>query len=263
MMINCIEHVVKNGESSGFSKKNRVQLQSSGVVNGWSRSKILSLLLGCFVIFISLGMFAGGGVILWSQSANTADDGYVYAGQMRLNADSYAVIDNEIHPEVENGWRPFTIKEVVSIKVKATSNNGKPVFIGVATKQSALPYFVGVNVDKLVLGDSAPKWHFDYYPTLTYQSLPGGSPQTPPTSQHFWTAQASGSGAQTLTWTPSTGDYWLVVMNADGSKVLDANVQIGVRLDFFSWTGVWMILGGIILALGGVAIIYFGVIRRH
>jgi len=263
MMINRIEQVVKNGERSGLIEKNSVKLQSSGVTNGWGGRRILSLLSGCFIIFISLGMFAGGGVILWSQSVITADDGYVYTGQMRLSADSYAVVDNDIHPEVENGWRPFTIKDVVSIKVKATSNNGKPVFIGVATKQSALTYFDGVNVDKLVLGDSAPKWHFDYYLTLTYQSLPGGSPQNPPTSQLFWTAQASGSGVQTLTWTPSTGDYWLVVMNADGSKVLDANVQIGARVSIFSWAGLWMILGGIIFALGGVVIIYFGAIRRH
>ena len=278
-MIKRIEYGYENEKVSGISKKNRIQLQSSRVVNGgsggWGKGRILSLLLGFSVLLISLGIFVGGSVILWSQNAIAADDGYVYTDPMRLSANSYAVVQNDIHPKVENSWWPFTIteaqargwpftiKEAVSIKVKATSNNGKPVFIGVATKQSALTYFDGVNVDKLVLDNWTPNGVVDLYQTLTYQSLPGGSPQTPPSSQLIWTAHASGDGAQTLEWSPSTGDYWLVVMNADGSKVLDATIQIGARIAIFSWTGWGIVFSGIIVASLGVAIIYFGAIRRH
>jgi hypothetical protein len=268
MMVKCEECGAVNEETAGFCKKCGVQLRSSGVVNRggktWRAGRILSLFLGCFVLIISLGFFAGGGAVLWSQNALAADDGYIYTGSIRLSTDSYAVVQHDIHPKVENGWWPsIPIKDIVSVRVKATSNNGKPVFVGIATKQSALAYFDGVNVDGLVWDNWVPRLSVLLPQTLTYQSLPGGSPSTPPTSQFFWVAQASGTGVQTMDWMPSTGEYWLVVMNADGSKVLNANVQIGARLTLFNWTAWGMVIVGILAALGGIAIIYFGAIRRN
>ena len=268
MMVHSIENGFMNEGDSASSKKNRIQPQSSRFMNNgsgaWGGRRILSLFLGLFVIIISFGLFAGGGVVLWSQGVLAADDGYIYTGSIRFSTNSYAVVQNDIHPTVENGWWPsIPIKDMVSVRIKATSNNGKPVFVGIATKQSALAYFDGVNVDGLVWDNWVPRLSVMLPQTLTYQSLPGGSPSTPPTSQLFWVTQASGTGVQTMDWIPSTGEYWLVVMNADGSKVLNADVQIGARLSQFSWTAWGMVIVGILTTLGGIAIIYFGAIRRN
>ena len=267
-MMKCEECGFENEKGAGFCRTCGVQLQSSGAVyrgdKAWRGGRIFSLLLGCFVMIISLGFIVGGGAILWSQGVLAADDGYIYTGSIRLSTDSYAVVQNDIHPTVENGWWPsIPIKDIVSVRVKAISNNGKPVFVGIATKQSALAYFDGVNVDRLVWDNWVPRLSVLLPQTLTYQSLPGGSSSTPPTSQFFWVAQASGTGVQTMDWMPSTGEYWLVVMNADGSKFLNANVQIGARLTLFNWTAWGMVIVGILAALGGILIIYLGAIRRN
>jgi hypothetical protein len=52
-------------------------------------------------------------------------------------------------------------------------------------------------------------------------------------------------------------------MNADGSKGVDANVQVGARVTILSWIGWGLLVGGILVAMVGVVIIYFGAIRRH
>jgi hypothetical protein len=66
-----------------------------------------------------------------------------------------------------------------------------------------------------------------------------------------------------VTWTPSTGEYWVVIMNADGSKGVDANVQVGVRVTILSWIGGGLLIGGLFVAMIGVVVIYFGAIRRR
>jgi hypothetical protein len=52
-------------------------------------------------------------------------------------------------------------------------------------------------------------------------------------------------------------------MNADGSKAIDADVQIGARITILSWISWGLVIGGILVALIGVVIIYFGVIRHR
>jgi hypothetical protein len=52
-------------------------------------------------------------------------------------------------------------------------------------------------------------------------------------------------------------------MNADGSKEVNADVQVGVRVTILSWISWGLLIGGILVALVGIVIIYFGAIHRH
>ncbi len=181
-----------------------------------------------------------------------------------MNVASYAIVQSNVNVHIGSGWmmNPSAANNIVSVKISATSNNGKPVFIGIAQQQYAQTYLNKVNIDKLLSYDWTPG-QYGGTGTPTYQTIPGGAPSSPPTSQAFWVAQASGTGTQTLTWTPTTGDYWVVVMNADGTANVDVDAQIGARVGFLGWIGTGLLIGGIVLAMVGIAILYFGAFRRR
>jgi len=262
----CKECGTENEEGSKFCQKCGTPLQSSGVIyrkdTTQHGARILALIFGGFILLIALGLIAGGGVLIWGRTAITDRNGYMITNPVPLSVSSYAIVQNNINIHMDNGWwMNSSNQNIVSLKIVATSNTPTPIFVGVVSQQSALTYFNNVNIDRLIsydwvssrtMGSSQP----------VYQTIPGGSPPTPPTSQIIWVAQASGSGTQTVTWTPTTGDYWIVVMNADGSKDVDANVQVGARVTILSWIGWGLVIGGLLAALIGVVIIYFGYIRH-
>jgi hypothetical protein len=68
---------------------------------------------------------------------------------------------------------------------------------------------------------------------------------------------------QTLEWEPEEGNFWFVVMNADGSSDVDVDMQIGARIPFLRYIGNMLLAGGFISLVVGGLIIYVGVFRRR
>lgn len=254
-------------EDALFCPKCGAPVKVTGVVYrrdsaGWHAGRVLSLIFGGFVLLMAAGLIMGGGAILWSQSAITDSEGYMITAPINLNVASYALVQDNIDIHMDSGWmmNPST-RDIVSIKVSATSNNGAPIFVGIAQQQYAQNYLNNVNIDKLVSYSWAP-YRMSSSERPVYQTIPGGAPSSPPTAQSFWVAHSSGTGTQTVTWTPTTGEYWVVIMNADGSKAVDVDAQVGARVTILSWVGWGLLLGGIMVALVGVAALYFGALRR-
>jgi hypothetical protein len=73
-----------------------------------------------------------------------------------------------------------------------------------------------------------------------------------PTDQDFWVVRADGPGTRTVTWEPKSGHWTAVLMNADGSPAVSADVKVGVKADFL--LPLALILGGVGLALALVAV---------
>jgi hypothetical protein len=90
---------------------------------------------------------------------------------------------------------------------------------------------------------------------VTYLAVTGGAPQAPPTEQTFWAASASGVGTQTLTWKVRDGDWSVVVMNADGSRGVTADVDLGAKLSFLLWVAIGLLIGGVLVVGGSTALV--------
>jgi len=224
--------------------------------------RVLALVFGGFMLLIAFGLLMGGGAMLWAQTAVADQNGYMLTKPAHFSVASYAIVQSGIDVHMDGGWMMNpSFQDIVSVKITATSNNGKPIFIGIASQQYAQNYLNNVNIDKLISYEWVPNRMTDDN-APTYQTIPGVSPSSSPSTQSFWISQSSGSGTQTITWTPSTGEYWVVVMNADGSKAIDVNAQVGARVTILGWVGGGLLVGGLVIALLGVIVIYFGAFRR-
>ena len=92
-----------------------------------------------------------------------------------------------------------------------------------------------------------------------------GPPPTAPIDTDIWVASAHGSGAQTLEWDLQSGQWSVVVMNADGSAGVSVDASAGARASWVLPVGIGLLAGGLlVVAIGGVMVVV-GVISlaRH
>ena len=79
---------------------------------------------------------------------------------------------------------------------------------------------------------------------------PGRPPRRPrPGANDIWVAQVSGTGTQEVTWPIEKGDWTVVVMNADGSAGVTADVAAGATVPALDW------LVPTLLALAGIGLV--------
>jgi hypothetical protein len=80
-----------------------------------------------------------------------------------------------------------------------------------------------------------------------------------PADQRFWAASAHGPGKQTLTWDVEHGSWSVVVMNADGSRAVDAGVSAGANVPILPAIGWGALGGGLVLLVAAGGLVALGV----
>jgi hypothetical protein len=96
---------------------------------------------------------------------------------------------------------------------------------------------------------------------LTTRLRPGSSAPGAPAGERFWAASATGAGTQSLSWPVESGDWAVVVMNADGSAGVRTDVSVGAKVPAVLWIGIGLLVVGIALGAGGGALLRSGL--RH
>ena len=232
---------------------------------GWNIGRVLMVLFGVMIILVSLGMMAGGAGILTIESTFTDEAGYLVSHIVNLETDSYALVSPSVPIDlnIPNSWLIPQVDDWLSVKIIASNNNlGKPLFIAVANSGDLDSYLDDVAYTTV----SNIRYSYDPneepYEDIRYTHHSGGAPSINPNGVYFWDVTESGLGAQELKWTPISGEYVLVGMNADGSKGLDVNVQFGVKLPVVIRNiGYGLIAGGLIILLIGLFVI--NAVRRY
>jgi len=236
--------------------------------SGRNSATILAIFFGGIIIIASLGILAGGGAVMWVQSTFSDSDGFLISGEVSLQVDSHALVgqgvDIDLDVDTPSYVRQPKLGDFVTVKLVGTNNDpAKPVFIGIAREGAASGYLSGVEYDEVVDLD----WPYDqpggHQPTVSYDTHQGGAPSRAPATETFWEASITGSGTQTLEWEPEEGNFWFVVMNADGSSDVDVDMRLGAKVPFLRNIGNMLFAGGFISLLVGGLIIYVGVIRRR
>ena len=228
-------------------------LRSGGVA--MSAGKIVLLVFGAIILLVALALIAGGGALVWLDEAHSDSEGFITTDTIHLERASYAITTKTAEIDIESGW--FVDRhDIATIKVQASSeDNSKQIFIGIADEADVQAYLHGVNYDKIR--------DFRIHPfRVYYTNHPGSSAPAAPTSQPFWVISEYGPGTQTLEWEVETGDWVLVVMNADGSAGVDVSGSVGIDVPWIFWVGVGLIVGGIVLLIIGVGLVLLGTRRK-
>jgi hypothetical protein len=205
--------------------------------------RVAAVVAGALVALVGFALLAGGGALLWGD-AKKGDDGYLSTAKHRFAAKSYAIVSGDMDLNVDAPkW--LVRDRLGNIRVKATSQ--KPLFVGIARTRAVdayLSHTAHASIDNL-----------DYWPfSVSYDQHPGSAHPLAPSEQGLWAASAHGNGTQTLKWKVRDGNWSIVVMNADGSRGVDAQVSAASNVPGLAAIA-WTTLGLGIVFIGGAALL--------
>jgi hypothetical protein len=220
-----------------------------------SAGRVVLIVLGSIGVLFGLALMAGGGFLLWADRTQR-DDGYLTTPSERFATPTYALTRTRLELDTEGeGW-VLNESWFGKVRIRGESSGDETLFIGIGPQAEVARYLATVahaNVQDL---------DFDPF-RVTYLPVKGVAPKAPPTEQSFWAASASGVGTQTLTWKVRDGDWSAVLMNANGSRGVAADVDLGAKLSFLLWIAIGLLLGGSLVVGGSTALIVLAARTRR
>lgn len=215
------------------------------------RNRALPLITGVVLALVGLPLLLGGLGLGWALATQRDDEGFFSSPTEQFSTPTVALTSGvlELGEAGPDDW--WADGDFATVRLRAAST-GSEVFVGIAPNTEVERYLGESSYDEIVELRTDP---FDY--TLIRRGSEG-TLAAPPIEQSFWTAQSSGPGTQTLTWDLAPGIYTAVVMNADGSPGVSADLTTAGRADMLvplAWglgiTGTLLILAGALLVVYG------------
>jgi hypothetical protein len=192
---------------------------------------------------IGLALLIGGIAVMAAYAFERDDDGYFTTERHRLDSATHAITSEDIDlGEEALDWAPDEVLGDLRIQVESA----RPVFVGIGPDADVERYLSGVAHDELV-GFDGDDPEFELHG--------GGGPRVGPGDDDFWVAESEGTGEQELTWDAEFGRWTAVVMNADGTRGVDVEADVGVKLGWAIWAGLGMFVVGLLMTAGAVVVI--------
>jgi hypothetical protein len=212
---------------------------------------IALLVTGIVLALVAIVLAGGGGTLIWADTTQKDGHGYYSTNRHEFRTAARAITTEKIDIGTDVPEWLFG-----KVRVEASSKaSARPIFVGIARKTDVDAYLAGV--ERAVVHDL--EW--DPF-KVSYTLQPGTRRPADPAAQAFWAASAQGSGEQSLTWVVKSGDWSVLVMNADGSPGVDADVSVGIKVPYGIWFGIGFAVGGLALLAGAILMIRGGRRRR-
>ena len=225
----------------------------------WTAGRVVSLVLGALLLLSSTGLLAAGGGLLWADQTQR-ENGWLTSQADLVSTARYALVSDDV--TLDAAGTDWVVHNVIGrVRLQVTSTGpGVELFAGVAPSGAVNSYLSGVGQRQLgnIGPGSGAGWNVGSNGAVhpgTMTDVPGGPPAAPPADQDIWVAQTSGSGTQTLEWTPTAGNWTVVVMRADGSADVATTLAVAATVPRLSQVA-WGLLGGgaVLLAVGGLLV---------
>jgi hypothetical protein len=203
---------------------------------------------GLTALLLAAAFLAAGGGVL-AAKADADSDGYNTTSSHTFSTSGAALTSENLDLDIDGADWLMEVGDDSKLRVDATSQSGEPLFVGVARTADVERYLSGVA--HTVVED------FGETPTGDVRNPKDRRSAERPAQQDIWVASTTGKGEQVLSWNVMDGDWTVVVMNADGSPAVSADVAAGAKLPFLTAVG-WGSLGGGVLFLvlaGGMALL--------
>jgi len=217
----------------------------------------VAIIVGCLLLVPGLGMAAGGAAAAIGQAVATDDDGYFRFTLDRVESTGVAVATTELWlDDVEGDAAPWVFDFLdVDLRLRVDgAASTDDVFVGIARSADVEQYLAAAAHSEVIeVDDRTPR----------YEQVGGTASIESPLEQDFWTVSASGTGEQQLDWEARGGRWSVVVMNADGSPVVSADVEIGARSGAVTAVSIGLLALGGILTSAAVVLIVVGARGRR
>lgn len=212
------------------------------------RRSVALIVLGSIVGLIALASLAGGGTVLWADQTQRDSSGLFSQAGHRVTTDSYAITQDGVTVHHLPGFA--NNGKVLRVKIAVRSETGRPLFVGVARDRDVAAYLANVSHSKLrdyTVATSDQK----------YDSFAGTKRPVSPATAGIWAASSTDSAP--LTWKIRNGEWTVVLMNADGSRHVAANVKLGFGISYLGrLTAGLLAFGAAMLALAVFLIVRGG-----
>jgi hypothetical protein len=214
-----------------------------------SGGRLAAVIAGGSLALVGLMLALAGAGLLWAEDHKDRD-GYYTTGTERYSTDTYAVASESLDID----GIPYGDEVYGKVRLKVQGNDGAPVFVGIARSDDVDAYLAGTAHATLTDVDYSP-----FEPA--YRTTAGDRAPARPGTQSFWVASAEGTGTQTVNWNVDNGDWSVVVMNADGSRGVDAGVSAGANVPLIGDLALAASIAALVLLLGGGSLLAGGLIR--
>lgn len=212
-----------------------------------SGGKIAMIVIGAVLALIGLIALLAGGTLLWVNFSQRDASGFYTTPTAHLDTSTHAFTsDVDLGaPTSQGNWVPVHV--LGTVRIRATAVSGQPIFIGIGPRTAVNRWLSGVSHAHVREVGFSPF-------RLDTQPVRGTAEPSPPTSQTFWVASVSGSGAQTLRWATRGGDWSAVIMNANGSSGINVDVTVGANTGILLPIGIGATVFGVVV-LGAAALL--------
>jgi hypothetical protein len=212
-------------------------------------SRIALTITGAIASLLAVALVAGGALALWGDSRK-GDDGYLKTDTERFHSSTRALATDNLDVDLGDADWLAQSDDLGKIKVTAESREGKPLFVGIARTSDVEDYLAGVPYTTVDDVEVSP---FE----ADYTRHAGNRHPVSPEHAGIWQESSQGTGRQAIDWEIDDGDWSIVVMNADGSLGVDADVSAGANVPFLDELG-WSAIGSgafaLVIGLGLIAL---------
>lgn len=190
---------------------------------GWTAGRVVAVVVGSMVIIGSLGgLVAGIGGLAVDRYFR--EDGFLTSVDREFSTRAPALVseDMDFSGLDSPGDRVFE-NLVGNLRVRVTAADDRAVFVGIAPTDEVARYLAGRMHTTVTDPAGDPGY-----------TLHRGRPVIPsPVASDaagIWAAQATGTGTQTVEWTPTEGHWAIVVMRPSGVGPVDVTADMGAEV---------------------------------
>jgi hypothetical protein len=216
--------------------------------------RIVMIVIGALIALVGFGMVVGGAGALVGYGTHRDADGYFRTPSVRLASPTYAIVSDHIDLDTRPGPSDWLIDRGGLGTVKLAlhpADPTQPVFAGIGPSGDVARYLQGVSRDQIRNIDVSPN-------RVRYRRIAGETVPAPPGDQTFWATDITTDATTDLTWKVESGDWTVVIMNADASRGVDTNARLGIKVGWFLPAAIGLLVLGLVLLAGGTVLAILG-----
>jgi hypothetical protein len=210
---------------------------------------ILTTITGSVLGFFALLLLAAGIALFSIDDERT--DGYFTTATHTYSSPTRALTTESLDVDTDAPDWLLSTDTFGHVRIDPRStDSAEPVFVGIAPTRDVNAYLDQVQHDEITDLDLDPF-------TIDRSRRAGEARPALPAAQTFWTA--SSVDGRPLDWKVRSGEWSVVMMNADASPGVSVNASIGADAPFIRDLAWWLTIPGIGLGLIALVLVALGV----